>query len=51
MSLFLKTCEQSFPTRRLAHDGVLVECAFNYTDNIKKGTLMMRISDLIKIQL
>jgi hypothetical protein len=32
----------------MSHVGVLVACAFNNTDNINKGILMMRIRDLIK---
>jgi hypothetical protein len=35
----------------MTHVGVLIACAFNNTDNINKGTSMMRIRDLIQIQL
>jgi hypothetical protein len=35
----------------MSHVGVLVACTFNNTDNITKGTLIMRIRDLIHIQL
>ena len=35
----------------MSHVGALISCIFNNTDNITMGTLMMRIRELIQIQL
>jgi hypothetical protein len=35
----------------MSYVGALIACIFNNTDNITMGTLMMRIRELIQIQL